>query len=331
MDYKGKKVFVSGASGFIGSHLVEALVMAGADVTALVRYNGRGEVGNLSKLSEDVLNDMKIVFGDITDSGMMQRSMDDQQIVFHLAALIGIPYSYIAPESYLTTNVKGTMNLLEAARLSGIDRFIQTSTSETYGTATYTPIDEAHPLQGQSPYSASKIASDKFAESYCCAFELPVITVRPFNTYGPRQSQRAVIPTIASQLLNQCESLSLGNLSPVRDMTYVSDTVQGFLAAGMADSSVNGEVVNLGTGTGYSVKRIAELLMDITGHHVEIDQERKRVRPETSEVYELVANAEKAKKKLAWQARVSLKNGLHQVVNYLKENPITNVATDYVL
>lgn len=317
MTYKQQRVLVTGASGFIGSHVVEALVTAGARVTAWVHYNGRNDWGNLEHVQRDVLQSCQVIEGDVTDAAFARQAVAGQEIVFHLAALIGIPYSYLAPLSYVRTNVEGTVNLLEAARHAEVRRFVHTSTSEAYGTAQFVPITEAHPLQGQSPYSASKIAADKMAESYFRAFALPVIVVRPFNTYGPRQSARAVIPTIASQLLSGHKAVRLGSLTPVRDMNYVSDIVAGFLAAGHCDEQCLGEAVNLGSGVGVTIGQIAETLMRVAGRRAEIVEDTQRVRPEQSEVFQLIASNEKAKRLLHWESRVSLETGLHHVCEYV--------------
>ncbi|MBI4238652.1 MAG: GDP-mannose 4,6-dehydratase [Deltaproteobacteria bacterium] len=317
MSYRQQRVLVTGASGFIGSHLVETLVAAGARVTAWVHYNGRNDWGNLEGLSRDVLQSCQIIEGDVTDSAFARKAAEGQDVIFHLAALIGIPYSYLAPLSYVRTNVEGTVNLLEAARYTGVRRFVHTSTSEAYGTAQFVPITEVHPLQGQSPYSASKIAADKMAESYYCAFSLPVIVVRPFNTYGPRQSARAVIPTIASQLLAGQHTIRLGSLTPVRDMNYVTDIVAGFLAAGQCDVQCLGETINLGSGVGVTIAHIAEALMRITGQRAAIVEDAQRVRPAQSEVFQLIASNEKAARLLHWQSKVALETGLRHVAEYV--------------
>lgn len=320
MTYKNKKVLVTGAGGFIGSHLVEALIAEGAKVSALLHYNGRNDWGNLESVNMATASECEVILGDITDGTQMRRLAAGKEIIFHLAALIGIPYSYVAPMSYVRTNVEGTVNILEAAREEGVGRVVHTSTSETYGTALYAPIDEVHPLQGQSPYSASKIAADKMAESYYRSFGLPVVTVRPFNTFGPRQSARAVIPTIATQLLAGVDQVRLGSTEPVRDMTFVCDTVAGFMAAGLAGEDCFGEVINLGTGRGETVGKIAEILMEITGRRVEIVSEDRRMRPAKSEVFKLIADNSKAKRLLGWQPCHSLESGLNKVVEYLREN-----------
>jgi NAD dependent epimerase/dehydratase len=320
MTYRGKKVLVTGAGGFIGSHLVEMLVAKGAKVSALLHYNGRNDWGCLEQVSSTVTDECEIIFGDITDSTLVRRLVMGKDVIFHLAALIGIPYSYIAPMSYLRTNIEGTVNVLEAARSENVGRVVHTSTSEVYGTAIYAPIDENHPLQGQSPYSASKIAADKMAESYYRSFDLPIVTIRPFNTFGPRQSARAVIPTIATQLLRGKERLLLGSLEPVRDMTYVADTVAGFLAAGIAPKDCLGEVINLGTGRGETVAEIVKILMKLVGHQVRVASEDQRIRPVKSEVFKLIADNSKAKQLLGWQPQYSLEDGLSRVVEYLREN-----------
>lgn len=319
LNYKNVRVFVTGAGGFIGSHLVEALVRAGAKVCALVRYTSRGSWGNLEQLAPDTRSSLEVVLGDVRDAQFMRKQLQGCDVIFHLAALIGIPYSYEAAESYIDTNLRGTLNVLQAAREFSIPRIVITSTSEVYGTARYTPIDEQHPLQAQSPYSASKIAADKLAESYHLSFGLPVVTVRPFNTYGPRQSSRAVIPTIVSQLLAGTETLHLGSLDPVRDLLYVGDTVRGFLRAGLAERAI-GQVINLGTGQGISVGDLARLIMSVVDRKVPIAQDPERVRPDSSEVRLLVAKFEVAKNVLGWEPQVTLAEGLQRVAEYVGAN-----------
>ena len=283
MQWKGKRVLVTGSGGFIGSHLVERLVALEARVRALVRYNSRNDWGLLELLPQESKARIEVVAGDLTDPFSTWRALQDCDVVFHLAALIGIPYSYVAPAHYVQVNCGGTLNLLEAARQQGVECFVHTSTSETYGTAQYTPIDESHPLTGQSPYAASKIGADKLAESYYLSFQLPVVTVRPFNTFGPRQSARAIIPTIITQALTG-ESVSLGSLEPRRDLTYVTDTVEGFLKAAAA-APARGQVINLGTGQSISMGELAEMILKLIGGNKEIVTERHRMRPETSEVW----------------------------------------------
>jgi NAD dependent epimerase/dehydratase len=316
--YKGKKVFVTGAAGFIGSHLVEELVKNGATVTALVHYNANSSIGNLQYLNSEILNQVNIEFGDIVDAFQMQTLTKEIDIIFHLAALIGIPYSYIAPSAYVSVNINGTLNMLEAGRRNNVERIVVTSTSETYGTAIYAPIDEKHPLQGQSPYSATKIGADKIAESYYLSFDLPVVIFRPFNTYGPRQSLRAVIPTIVSQVLNDERSVKLGSISPIRDMLYVKDTAMGFMLAGIKMAAV-GEVISVGTGMGVTVGEIVNIVQEICGTHKNITEDHSRVRPPKSEVFKLVCNNAKALELLDWKPTYNLREGLTDVVQFLKE------------
>jgi UDP-glucose 4-epimerase len=318
-EYRDRRVLVTGAGGFIGSHLVEALVGEGAHVKALVRYTSQGSWGHLEQVTPEVRHSIKVVLGDVRDAQFIRHHVRGCDVVFHLAALIGIPYSYEASESYVDTNVRGTLNVLQAARDAAGPRVVITSTSEVYGTAVYTPMDEKHPLQAQSPYSASKIAADKLAESYHLSFGLPVVTVRPFNTYGPRQSARAVIPTIVSQVLAGGDTLRLGSLDPVRDLTYVGDTVRGFLRAGLAERAV-GQVINLGTGHGISVGELARAIMQIAGRKLAIVADADRVRPPASEVQLLVAKTERARDVLGWEPRVPLADGLKRVVDYISGN-----------
>ena len=329
-EYKNISVLVTGAGGFIGSHLVEALVGAGAKVRALVRYTSRGSWGHLEQLSPEFRASVEVALGDVRDAQFMRTQVRGCDIVFHLAALIGIPYSYEAPDSYVDTNLRGTLNILQAAREAAIGRVVITSTSEVYGTACYAPIDEAHPLQAQSPYSASKIAADKLAQSYLLSFSLPVVTVRPFNTYGPRQSARAVIPTIVSQLLSGAEALRLGSLEPVRDLTYVSDTVNGFLRAGVAELAI-GQVINLGNGQGVSVGDLAQRIMALAGRKLPIVHEPDRVRPQASEVQLLIAKTELARKLLGWEPEVSLTEGLRQVIEYIGGNMLSYRLGSYAV
>jgi UDP-glucose 4-epimerase len=318
-NYRNLRVFVTGAGGFIGSHLVEALVRKGAKVCALVRYSSRGSWGNLQQLAPEMRSSLEVVLGDVRDAHFIRGHVRGSDLIFHLAALIGIPYSYEASDSYIDTNLRGTLNILQAARELGVPRTVITSTSEVYGTARYTPIDEAHPLQAQSPYSASKIAADKLAESYHLSFGLPVVTVRPFNTYGPRQSSRAVIPTIVSQLLAGADKLYLGSVDPIRDLLYVEDTVRGFLAAGVSAQAV-GQVANLGTGQGISIGDLARVIMGVVGREVPIIHDPRRVRPDASEVRLLVAKYDLAKEILGWEPQVSLTEGLRKVAEFIASN-----------
>lgn len=314
-NWKAKKVLVTGAGGFIGSHLSERLLDLGAKVRAMVHYNALGRWGwldNSTKRSE-----MDIILGDITDKDSVDAAMRDRDIVFHLAALIGIPYSYLAPVSYVKTNIIGTLNLLQAAKEIKIERFIHTSTSETYGTAQYTPIDEKHPIQGQSPYSATKIGTDKIAESFYCSFGLPVVTIRPFNTYGPRQSARAIIPTVITQALDK-EIVHIGSTSPRRDLTFVEDTVSGFIAAAESNKKTLGQVFNLGTGQAISIGNLTKLIIKLMGKKVRIVSKKERIRPKKSEVKLLVANSKKAETILGWKPEFSLEQGLLETIKWFK-------------
>ena len=323
MNLNGKTILVTGACGFIGSHLVEALTQTGAKrIKALAMYNARNDWGNLELLPDAVKNNIEIIAGDITDPFFTRELIKGCDVVFHLAALIGIPYSYIAPQHYVQTNVQGTLNVLEACRQLGVRKLVHTSTSEAYGTAQYTPIDEKHPLQGQSPYSASKIAADKLAESYYLSFALPVATIRPFNTFGPRQSARAIIPTIISQALHYEKTkkpLQLGSLTPVRDFTYVKDTVRGFIRVAECDEAV-GEVINIGTGQAQSIQETLDLILDILGKDIPVERDEARVRPEKSEVRLLLADAAKAQQILGWQPQHSFRLGLEETVEAIRQS-----------
>jgi NAD dependent epimerase/dehydratase len=311
---------VTGAGGFIGSHLVERLVAEGAQVRAMVRYNGRSDIGMLADTPPDVRAAIEIVHSDITDPFAVRRHVAGCDTVFHLAALIAIPYSYTAPASYVATNVSGTLNVLEAVRDLGVARMVHTSTSETYGTARYTPIDEEHPLQPQSPYSASKIGADCLAESFYRSFGTPVATIRPFNTYGPRQSARAVIPTIAAQVVAGRTKIALGDLRPVRDLTYVSDTARGFLAVAGAEACL-GQVTNVGNGKGIAIGDLARLIAEVAGRpDIEIVEDGDRLRPAKSEVFELIAGTGRARERCGWEPRVGLREGVARVIEYVREN-----------
>jgi NAD dependent epimerase/dehydratase len=312
---------VTGAGGFIGSHLVELLIRDGWHVKALVHYNGRSRCGWLDEMSLQRLPGLEIIAGDVTDPFQMAAAVAGCAVVFHLAALIGIPYSYMAPASYVQTNMVGTLNLLEASRQAKVSRFVHTSTSETYGTAQYTPMDEQHPLQAQSPYAASKIGADKLVESYVKSFDLPAIIVRPFNTYGPRQSARAIIPTIITQAL-QGNTVRLGSLTPVRDLTYAPDTAAGFLAAAGAPAEFNGRVINLGTGVAVSIGKLAELIFGILGGDYQVITEATRLRPSSSEVMELISNNQQARQNLGWQPCVPLEEGLRQTIQWLRHHRV---------
>jgi NAD dependent epimerase/dehydratase len=318
MNWSSRRVLVTGAGGFIGSHLCEALIDRGARVTALLRYSSRSDWGNLEFLPEDKKASLSVVAGLIEDSHFVARLVQGHEVVFHLAALIAIPYSYTAPLSYVRTNVEGTLNVLEAARTSGVARVIHTSTSETYGTALYSPIDEKHPLQGQSPYSASKIAADKMTESYYRSFSLPVATLRPFNTYGPRQSARAVIPTIISQALTQ-KVIRLGSLTPVRDLTYVKDMVLAFMKIAESERAV-GETINAGAGKGIPIGELARLILSLIGVDLPVVLDEARVRPENSEVFHLICDNHIAGELLEWRPAHSLTEGLKKTISFIETN-----------
>ena len=317
--FKGKKVLVTGAGGFIGSHLVEALLAKDAEVRAFVKYNGRGDLGMISDMPRQVQDSLDIVSGDIGDPFFVRQCVHGCHYVFHLAALIGIPYSYVAPADYVRVNVQGTVNILQACRDERTPRVVHTSTSEAYGTARYIPIDEKHPLQAQSPYSASKIGADKMAESYYTSFELPVVIVRPFNTFGPRQSARAFIPTVISQALTR-DRITMGSLDPVRDMTFVKDTVQGFIAVGLCQKVI-GQVVNLGVGQGQTVGAITKAILKILGKRkMPIEQDSDRVRPARSEVMRLISDNTKAREICNWKIKYSLEEGLTETIEWIKNN-----------
>ncbi len=318
MKLAGKRILVTGAGGFIGSHLCEALVDLGAEVTAMIRYTSRSDWGNLELLPPGKKASLNVVAGNVEDSDFVSRQVKGKDVVFHLAALIAIPYSYVAPLSYVRTNVEGTLNVMEASRNFGVSRVVHTSTSETYGTALYTPIDEKHPLQGQSPYSASKIGADKIAESYYLSFDLPVATIRPFNTYGPRQSARAVIPTIITQVLTQ-DVVSLGALDPVRDLTFVKDTVQGFIKVAESGKAI-GKTVNVGFGKGITIGELAGRILSLMGSNKEIVQASERFRPEKSEVYTLICDRSKAGEICGWQPEYDLDRGLGEAIAFVSEH-----------
>jgi len=318
MEFHGKKILITGAGGFIGSHLTERLVNLGAMVRAFVRYNSRNDRGWLEILPPSVKEKIDVLMGDLRDSESVREAMKDIEIVFHLAALIAIPYSYIRPREVIETNVIGTLNVLNAARDYGVKKVIHTSTSEVYGTAQYVPIDEKHPLQGQSPYSASKIAADKIAESFYRSYELPIAIIRPFNTYGPRQSARAVIPTIITQALTG-DKIFLGSLHPIRDLTYVEDVIDGFIKMVEIDDII-GEVINLGSGFGISIGELAKRIITLMGKNVEIVFDSRRVRPAKSEVEKLIANNSKAVKLLHWEPKVSLNEGIQKTIKWMDGN-----------
>jgi dTDP-glucose 4,6-dehydratase len=316
LNWQNKKVLVTGAGGFIGSHLTERLVELGASTRALVHYNSAGSWGWLD--ASPLKDDVEVISGDICDRDSMARATDGIEIVFHLAALIAIPYSYHAPLSYIRTNVEGTLNVLQSAKSAGAELVVQTSTSEVYGTARTVPISEEHPLQGQSPYSASKIGADKMAEAVHRSFDLPLTIVRPFNTYGPRQSARAVIPAIITQALTQ-DAIRLGNLEPTRDLNYVTDTAEGFISAAASPASI-GQVINIGTGLEISIGELAKRILKMLGKDLPIICEDQRVRPDKSEVERLCADNRRALELLNWQPRVTLEEGLRRTIAWLREN-----------
>jgi NAD dependent epimerase/dehydratase len=317
--YQGKLVAVTGAGGFIGSHLVEALVREGARVRALVRYSSTSSRGHLDALPKEALASVEIMSGNVEDPANMRALLKGADVVFHLAALIGIPYSYVAPYQYVATNIGGTLNVLEAARDLGVGKVVHTSTSETYGTAQRTPIDEDHPLTGQSPYSATKIGADKLAESYYLSFRLPVATIRPFNTYGPRQSSRAIIPTIMKQLAAGRSVVRIGSAAPVRDLNYVGDTVAGFLAIGASDAAI-GRTLNVGSGRAVSIGELARIIFDVTGKSATLETDQARIRPDASEVMVLLADYRRATEVVGYAPKVPLEEGLLRTYAYIQEN-----------
>jgi len=319
MQLKNKKVFITGADGFIGSHLVEELVNKGSRIKALAQYNSFNNWGWLEHIDPKIKSEIEIVTGDIREYDGISKAINGMDVVLHLAALIAIPYSYQSPMAYVRTNVEGTTNVLEACRQFGVEKIVHTSTSETYGTALYVPIDEKHPMQGQSPYSASKIAADKMAESYFKSFQTPVATIRPFNTYGPRQSARAVIPTIISQLLAGQEEIKLGSLTPTRDFNYVKDTVGGFIAIAESDESV-GKTINIGSGKEISIGDLVQKIIDVSGKKAKIITDEQRLRPEKSEVNRLLSDNRLALECVGWKPQYTLFEGIKETIEWIQEN-----------
>lgn len=319
MKINGKKILVTGSEGFIGSHLTERLVEMGAEVTALVQYNSFNNWGWIDTFEKNIKDSIKVVTGDVREYDGVKRVVKDQEIVFHLAALIAIPYSYLSPMAYVRTNVEGTTNILEACRDYNVEKIIHTSTSETYGTALYVPIDEKHPLQGQSPYSASKIGADKIAESFHKSFNLPVATIRPFNTYGPRQSARAVIPTVISQILSGKREIKLGSLTPTRDFNYVKDTAEAFIRIAESDKTI-GETINSGSNYEISIGDLIKLIDKIIGTQVKVLCDEERIRPENSEVNRLWADNTKIKELTDWMPKYTLESGLRETIEWIKNN-----------
>jgi NAD dependent epimerase/dehydratase len=319
MNLKNKKILITGADGFIGSHLTEELVRTGHDVRAFVLYNSFNSWGWLDDSAKDIRQSLDVFSGDIRDPYGVKKAMQGCDVVLHLAALIAIPYSYHSPDTYVDTNVKGTLNIVQAARELGVEKVVHTSTSEVYGTARFVPITEEHPLQGQSPYSASKIGADQMAMSFYTSFGTPVAVIRPFNTYGPRQSARAVIPTIITQIANGKRNLKLGSLHPTRDFNYVKDTVRGFIAVAESDNSV-GEVINIGSNYEISIGETVELIAEVMGTAIQIETDQARLRPEKSEVERLWADNAKAKRLLGWEplygGRDGFKRGLQDTAEW---------------
>ena len=311
------KIFITGSCGFIGSHLTEYLIEKGHKVKALVHYNSSGQRGWLEK--SKYKNEIEFIYGDISDYDLIHKSISGCQSVFHLAALIGIPYSYISPKAYIRTNIEGTYNVLEASKACDLENVLITSTSETYGSAQYVPIDEKHPLVGQSPYSASKIAADQLALSYFKSFGTQVKIIRPFNTYGPRQSARAIIPTILTQIISGSSSINLGNLEPQRDLTYVKDTVSGFYEI-FSSEKLFGEITNIGSNKTIRMSDLVTLITEITNSKIEIKSDNKRIRPSKSEVDVLLCDNEKILKNTNWNLKTDLREGLIKTHEFLKEN-----------
>ena len=318
MNWSKKSVLVTGAGGFIGSHLIEHLVELGANVKAFVRYNSRNDWGLLELLSKEKLDKIEVIMGDLKDADAVRHAVNDIDVVFHLGALIAIPYSYIHPRETIETNILGTLNVLTSVRENEVKKIVHTSTSEVYGTAKYVPIDENHPLQGQSPYSASKIGADKIAESFYMSFNIPIAIIRPFNTFGPRQSARAVIPTIITQVLTS-EKVFLGALHPTRDYTYVKDVVDAFIKVAESPESV-GEVINIGSNFEVSIGDIAKKIISLTGKNAEIITDLSRVRPQDSEVERLWCDNTKAKELLKWEPKMSLDDGLKRTIGWISDN-----------
>ncbi|GAA4664473.1 MULTISPECIES: SDR family NAD(P)-dependent oxidoreductase [Amycolatopsis] len=324
----GKRALVTGADGFIGSHLVQRLIADGVAVRALCLYNSDNRMGCLERLSAEELARVEVIFGDIRDFRSARDAVAGVDVVFHLAALISVPYSYVAPVSFLHTNVSGTVNVLEAVREHEGVKMVHTSTSEVYGTPETVPISEAHPLRAQSPYAASKVAADQFCQSYARSFGVNVVTLRPFNTYGPRQSARAVIPTVLTQLLAGLPTIRLGSLRPQRDFTFVTDTVDGFVR--MAETDLEpGSLVQLGVGSTVSIGDLVELCRELTGSDSRIEVEEQRIRPERSEVEILLSNPERARRELGWEPTVSLREGLMRTIDQLKAGPEIARAGSY--
>ena len=328
MKLKGEKVLVTGADGFIGSHLVEALLSKGASVRAFVFYNSFNTWGWLDTLPPKILKQIEVVAGDVRDPRQVDEAVKGCSTVFHLAALISIPFSYQAQDAFVDTNIKGTLNVLQAARAHKVKKVLLTSTSEVYGTAQYVPIDEKHPLQGQSPYSATKIGSDRLGEAFFRSFGVPVVIVRPFNTYGPRQSARAITPTIITQLLSGKKEIKLGRLDTIRDFNYVKDTASAFVSLAEADNVI-GEEFNIASGEGITMETLAKTIMEVMGMKAKITTDKARIRPAASEVERLIGSREKIEKRIGWKPAYTWKKGLAETIEWFK-NPenIRNYKSD---
>ncbi len=329
VEFRGGRVLVTGAGGFIGSHVVERLVSEGAQVRAFLRYNSRGHKGLLELLAPEVLEEVEIFWGDLRDAATVRKSIHQVEGVFHLGALIAIPYSYHAPDAYVATNVVGTLNLLQASLDESVDFFVHTSTSEVYGTAQRVPIDETHPLNAQSPYAATKLGADQLAQSFHLSFGIPVKTIRPFNTYGPRQSERAVIPTIVSQALRGGD-IHLGSLETIRDMTYVEDTARAFISIALEDAAT-GRVINVGNGFGVSIGEIVKIVLRLAGRDLAVVFDEQRNRPESSEVQRLICDSHLAKEILDWQPRYTLEQGLTKVIEFVDAHSDHYQGAAYVI
>jgi len=319
MKLKNKKVLITGAAGFIGSHLAERLVRNQCQVRAMVHYNSQGRCGNLELLPDNIKKSIEIYSGDVCDIINVKNAIKGCEIVFHLAALVSIPYSYNCPHSFVNTNVMGTLNVMQSCLENNVKKVIHTSSSEVYGTARYVPMDENHPLQGQSPYSASKIGADKIAESFFKTYELPVTIIRPFNTYGPRQSARAVIPAIVAQILSGKETIKIGSLEPVRDFNFVNDTIDGFIKIAQS-GNISGEVINIGSGKGITVRELINHITKITQKKVLISSDKKRIRPIKSEVTKLICANGKARKLIGWEPKYTIEEGLSITVDFIRNN-----------
>ena len=318
MKIKGKKVLVTGAGGFVGSHLVEALAKRGAGVRALVHYNSRNDWGMLEDAPKRTISSIEVVTGDLKDADCVREAVRGRQVVFHLGALIGIPYSYVNPRDVVDTNVNGTLNVLAAALDWEVEKLVHTSTSEIYGTAQYVPMDENHPVNPQSPYAASKSSADLLALSFHRSFDLPVGVIRPFNVYGPRQSARAVIPSVITQALSK-NNINLGSVFPTRDLTYVQDTVRGFIDFAECDKTV-GQVVNLGSGCEVSIEQVVAVVSECLGNRIKIQPDKSRIRPRKSEVERLFSDSSKARRLFGWQPRVKLEDGMEKTIIWYRKN-----------